>query len=359
MAAQHTLIEKPQKARKAPGPSPASSSHTAPLWRIFRLRERNTGDIPLRTLFLSFLTSLVTSSCLWAQTITIPGPAGPLEGTLIDPPDASHIVVVIPGSGPIDRDGNMPAFQSKTDLYKQFAEALSAEGIASLRVDKRGFFGSAQAIANPYDVTIAAYAEDMTKWVARAHQEAPCVWLAGHSEGGLVALYTAQSAPEGLCGVILMATPGRPIGQLLIEQMARNPASAAYLPELKTLVADLEQGKTRPLSEVPAALQGLFQPGLQRYMTDLFSHDPVALAHKWQGPALVLQGDRDIQVQMKDADLLVAALPNAQRADLAEGTHILKQDVPANPFATYNPPDLPLHADLIPAITAFLASAQP
>ncbi|MDA5557268.1 alpha/beta hydrolase [Shimia sp. MMG029] len=308
----------------------------------------------LRALFLNTAALFALTSTGWAETISIPGPDGPLEGELITVDSADNIIVVIPGSGPIDRDGNMPAFQSKTNLYKQITEALAAEGIAALRVDKRGFFGSEKAIADPNDVTIAAYAEDMVKWVGRAHQEATCVWLAGHSEGGLVALYAAQSAPEGLCGVILMAAAGRPIGELLIEQMERNPANGAILEDAKAIVTDLEQGQSRPLSDIPPALHGLFNPSLQRYMMDLFSHDPLALAHNWSGPALVLQGDRDIQVQPHDADLLTEALPTATRVDLSGGTHILKQDVAGNPFATYTNPELPLHEDLVPTIVDFL-----
>lgn len=151
-----------------------------------------------------------------------------------------------------------------------------------------------------------------------------------------------------------MAAPGRPVGQILIEQMERNPANAPLLDDVKSLVTDLEQGRTRPLSEVPSALHALFRPGLQRYMTDLFSHDPITLARVWAGPTLVLQGDRDAQVQMRDADLLINALTDGDRVDLAGGTHILKDDVPGNPFATYSDPSLPLHPDLIPAIVDFL-----
>ncbi|WP_247743964.1 hypothetical protein [Shimia sp. R9_3] len=127
----------------------------------------------MRNFLLSLTAILIFATPIWGETITIPGPEGPLEGELISASDASDIVVIIPGSGPIDRDGNMPSFQSKTGLYKQIAEALSAEGVASLRVDKRGFFGSEQAIADPNGVTIGGYAEDMVNWVGRARQEAP------------------------------------------------------------------------------------------------------------------------------------------------------------------------------------------
>lgn len=75
--------------------------------------------------------------------------------------------------------------------------------------------------------------------------------------------------------------------------------------------------------------------GLQRYMIDLFSFDPVIIAHELQGPVMIVQGDHDMQVRPHDADLLARALPQAHREDLAGATHTLKASVDGNPFATY------------------------
>ncbi len=98
------------------------------------------------------------------------------------------MVIIIPGSGPTDRNGDNPAGVAGA-VYRQLAEQLTARGIATLRIDKRGMFGSRAAIANANAVTIADYAADAHAWAkaARAATGARCVWLLGHSEGGLVA----------------------------------------------------------------------------------------------------------------------------------------------------------------------------
>ena len=166
-----------------------------------------------------------------AEPVHIAGPQGLLEAEQIVVGGAAHVVIIVPGSGPIDRDGNSPQMGLATDTYKLLAEGLAKEGIASLRLDKRGFYGSAEAIVDPNDVTIAAYAEDVRKWVDHASGIAPYVWIAGHSEGGLVAMVAAQDAPDSLCGLILLATAGRPIGELMIEQFEANPANAPLMPE--------------------------------------------------------------------------------------------------------------------------------
>lgn len=307
---------------------------------------------------LLYLVPFLFCGVAMAEPVQIPGPQGPLEAEMIVVEGAAHAVVIIPGSGPTDRDGNAPQLGLASNTYKLLAEELAARGVASLRIDKRGFYGSAAAISDPNAVTIAAYADDARKWVERASSLAPCVWIAGHSEGGLVALVAAENAPQALCGLILMATSGRPTGQLLIEQLQANPANAPLMPEIKAIVADLEAGKTRDPETITQILRPLFSGGLQRYMIDLFSYDPAEVARRWQGRALIIQGSADVQVRPHDADILEGALPRAGRADLPGGTHMLKADKEGQPFATYADPTLPLHPDLVPAVTGFLDRAS-
>ncbi|MFV0335835.1 MAG: alpha/beta hydrolase [Tropicimonas sp.] len=303
---------------------------------------------------LLILLLLTFPALAMAEPVHIPGPQGQLEAEMIAVQRAAHVVIIIPGSGPIDRDGNSPQMGLSTDTYRLLAEGFSEQGIASLRIDKRGFYGSAGAISDPNNVTIGAYAEDVRDWVAYASSVAPCVWLAGHSEGGLVALVAAQDAPENLCGLILLATSGRPTGQLMIEQLEANPANAPFMPEISAIVADLEAGQSRDPASVSAVLRPLFSAGLQRYMIDLFSYDPVEVAKEWNGPVLIVQGSEDMQVRPHDADLLAGALSQSKRINLVRGTHMLKAAVAGNPFATYADPSLPLYENLVPGIASFI-----
>lgn len=302
------------------------------------------------------LVLLINFLCqpLTAGPVRIPGPQGALEGEYLHPENASHGILIIPGSGPIDRDGNLPQMGMQTHMYRLLAEGLAQEGIASLRIDKRGLFGSVAAIADANDVTIEAYAQDARDWLRFMAQDLDCIWIAGHSEGGLVALVAAEGAPDKLCGLILMATPGRPLGQVMQEQLAKAPGSEAWIDEVGTVIEALKTGDTADTSALPLSLQPLFRPGLQGYLRNLFSFDPAELARSWQGPALILQGDADIQVVMQDAGHLAEALPRAESVILPGGTHILKTQIPDRPFATYRAPTLPLHPDLIPAIVGFI-----
>jgi pimeloyl-ACP methyl ester carboxylesterase len=290
------------------------------------------------------------------KPVHIPGPEGPLEGEMIVVDGALHAVVIVPGSGPTDRDGNSSQGLA-TNTYRLLAEGLAEAGISSVRIDKRGLYGSSMAIANPNNVTLSAYAEDVRNWVGFVSDLAPCVWIAGHSEGGLVALVAAQNAPANLCGLILLATPGRPAGELLIEQLEGNPHNAPLVEDIRSIVTDLEGGRRREAGSIPPILQPLFVDSVQGYLIDLFSYDPSDVAATWRGPALIVQGDADRQVRLKDADLLVRAMPQARRLHLAGGTHMLKALSERDPLADYRDPSLPLHAGLLGGIVQFLEAS--
>ena len=125
--------------------------------------------------------------------VEAPGPHGPLKGTMLAPAGTPRAtILIVPGSGPTDRDGNNP-MGVKAAPYKLMAEGLAARGIATVRIDKRGMFASAAAIPDANAVTVPDYATDVHQWAKaiRARTGAHCLWVLGHSEGALIALAAA------------------------------------------------------------------------------------------------------------------------------------------------------------------------
>ncbi len=290
--------------------------------------------------------------------IEAPGPAGPLKGTFIAPADGQPVVLIIPGSGPTDRDGNNP-LGVRAAPYRLLAEGLADRGIGSLRIDKRGMFGSTAAAADPNAVTIGDYAADIGQWVGvvRAKTGRQCVWLAGHSEGGLVALRAAHEHGEIICGVALVAAPGRPLGTVMREQLRANPANAPLLAQAEGAIAALERGERVDTAQFHLALQGLFAAPVQGFLIDMFAADPAAMAASIEHPILLLYGGKDIQVSKADFDALRAARPDSVVAWLPDANHALKQvegDALADNVATYANPDLPLAPGVIEALSAFV-----
>ncbi len=289
--------------------------------------------------------------------VTAPGPEGPLAGTLIDPDPKGPAVLILPGSGPTDRDGNS-RYGVAGGPYRQLAEALAADGIATLRVDKRGLLGSRAAVADGNDATTSGYADDAHAWVRMLRQRSGrrCIWVLGHSEGGLVALQAAQ-APDGICGVILLAAAGRPIGVVMREQMRANPANAPILDAAIGAIDALEAGHRVDATTLPAAIQPLFADKLQSYWIDLLSHDPAKLIASVRLPVLILQGDRDLQVSLVDAEALKKAQPAATLTIVPGVNHVLRrvasEDRAAN-IATYGDATMPISPAIAAAVAAFV-----
>ena len=99
--------------------------------------------------------------------IALPAQPAPLHGTLLTPPDASAAAVILPGSGPTDRDGNSPMGVA-AGTYRLLAEGLAQQGIATLRIDKRGIAASAAAGPAEADLRFDAYVADARAWAAEA-----------------------------------------------------------------------------------------------------------------------------------------------------------------------------------------------
>jgi len=300
---------------------------------------------------------LATAAAPTGVEVTAPGPQGALAGTLVDPGKDAPAIVIIPGSGPTDRDGNNP-LGVRGAIYRQLAEALAAKGVATLRIDKRGLFGSKAAIPDPSDVTIAAYAADARAWadMLRAKTGRKCVWLLGHSEGSLVALVAAQH-PTGICGLILVAGAGRPYGELIRAQLRASPTIGPLLAPAEATIDQLEAGKRVPDASVPAPLQPLFNDKIQGFLLDAFSYDPAKLIGAVKLPVLILQGDRDVQMPVANAELLKRGQP-AATLDLLPGVnHVLKMvssDDRAANLATYGNADLPIAPTVPDTIAQFV-----
>lgn len=310
-------------------------------------------------MLLAYALAALLAGATVQSDISAPGPNGPLKGTLTSAGKAdAPVVLIIPGSGPTDRDGNSP-LGVKAATYRLLAEELAAKGVSTVRIDKRGMFASAGAVPDANAVTIEDYARDTRAWVEAARQRtgAGCVWLLGHSEGGLVALAAAQR-DEGICGLVLVATAGRPLGDVLKDQLRANPANAPLLEQATAAVDALAAGKRVDVRTLPPPLARLFQPAVQGFLISAFALNPPKLAGAARKPILIVQGERDIQVGVADAQALKAAAPSSTLALLPNSNHVLKRvatdDRGAN-VATYADPNLPLAPGVTDAIATFVA----
>ncbi|MDH1633572.1 alpha/beta hydrolase [Pseudomonas mosselii] len=279
---------------------------------------------------------------------------GVLHGSLLLPQQATPppVVLIIAGSGPTDRDGNNPA-AGRIDNLKRLALLLAGEHIASVRFDKRGVAASQPATPDERDLSVERYVADVVAWGRALRQDprfGPLI-LVGHSEGALIASLAAEQA--GASAVITLAGSGRPVADVLREQLAlRLPP--AQLAGGVALIDRLQAGQTS--LDVPAPLRQVFRPSVQPYLITLLHQDPAAAFARLKVPALIVQGRNDIQVEVADAERLKAAKPDAQLALIDGMNHMLRISPRemGQQRDSYRNPELPLARELGERIVLFI-----
>jgi uncharacterized protein len=290
-----------------------------------------------------------------SQSVTLPTTPGTLTGTLLAPIDTVPVPVVLihPGSGPTDRDGNSRLLPGKNNSLLLLAEALAARGIASLRIDKRGIGASAGAMTAEQDLRLETYVDDAVAWLRwlRADGRFDRVVVLGHSEGALIgALAAGQFGADGY--VSLAGAGERGSGILRRQLAARLPAELAT--ENERVLTALEHGEK--VDSVPPKLFMLYRPSVQPYLISWFARDPAAVVRGLAMPLLLVNGSTDIQVDSSDFGALTRARPDARALWLAGMNHVLKMvgnDQNAQ-VASYSDPALPLAPALVEGVATFV-----
>jgi len=253
------------------------------------------------------------------------GDGATLAGTLLLPrwSELQKVpgVVLIAGSGPTDRNGNNPIAPERIDLLKLIAERLAEAGIASLRYDKRGVGASTPRPTGTLEEQERFFAWDNSvSDVSAAHGEllkhdeikSYATALLGHSEGGLLALAAARelSAPargmRRLHGLVLAATPGLPLADIVRAQIARS-APSLLEPTERTMAAIMATGHVP--TGLPREQQTLFPRYAGPFLQSVLSFDPAQALSGLGLACLLLQGAADRQVvPMGDVQPLIDAL---------------------------------------------------
>ncbi len=249
-------------------------------------------------------------------------------------------VLLLPGSGPTDRDGNQPAFQA--NLLKDLAAILNEEGFVTLRFDKRAvgrpsytsqWPKTAEAIGEFFrfenfegDV-LAAYRR------LRFHPRVDPnrVLILGHSEGGILAISVAKRAKPA--GLMLLGTPGRSMGDLLIEQidaaMTRQKVPEPMATQIKennrAIVASYRKGEAYK-GEVHPGLRALYNPSVAHYLKRAIPLDPSHELRGFAGPVYLANGESDVQVHpVRDMGPLQKAASHAKAFVAPSASHNFKR----------------------------------
>jgi pimeloyl-ACP methyl ester carboxylesterase len=287
-----------------------------------------------------------------ALDLVLHTPTGTIDGTLEGAAATPvPVVLIIPGSGPTDRDGNSGVLRGNT--YMLLARALAAHSIASVRYDKRGVGKSAAAIAAEQDLLFDTYVDDAAAWLRqlRADGRFSKIAVVGHSEGSLIGMMAVQLAPAD--ALVSVEGAGRPAPIILREQLARALSPELYA-QADAIINRLQNGQT--VDEVPAELAPLFRPSVQPYLISWFRYDPAAEIAKVRLPVTIVQGTADVQVTMADAQALHHADPSARLVVVDGMNHALKYAPDTSSQAAilngYADPSLPVDPRVVDAVAS-------
>ncbi|WDF60460.1 alpha/beta fold hydrolase [Flavobacterium sp. KACC 22758] len=303
-------------------------------------------------LFLTILNAQNTKQDTFKETnVTLKINIDQLYGTLTVPDDVNKcpVALIIAGSGPTDRNGNNPMM--KNNSLKMLAEALAKNGIASLRFDKRGIGESKASAVTESSLVFENYTEDVKSWINFLKQDKRFTQLTviGHSEGSLIGMIAGAKANK----FISIAGAGESADKLLKSQISsksNKQVEDMTFPIIDSLKTGNKVNKVDPL------LNSLFRASIQPYLISWFKYDPQIEIKKLTVPVLIIQGNNDLQVSVKDAENLSQANKNAELVIIDKMNHILKiidGDKQAN-MTSYNNETLPVSETMINKIVSFI-----
>jgi fermentation-respiration switch protein FrsA (DUF1100 family) len=238
--------------------------------------------------------------------VSIPGPGGDLGATLEVPDGAGPFpgVVLVSGSGPLDRDSNYK--RMRFDVSRQLATALLEAGIASARFDKRGVgtreidWRAAGLVDNADDVAAAV---EVLRGRPEVRRDA--VLVVGHSEGAVLAtVVAARGVPVVGIGLLAgTARSGRDVLRWQAEAIVPTlSAPVRLLLRLLRVSITAQQAKTH--TKLAATTTDIARVGGRKvnakWFREFLEHDTAEDLRRIEVPVLAVTGTKDLQSPPED-----------------------------------------------------------
>ncbi|MFD6613303.1 alpha/beta fold hydrolase [Micromonospora chalcea] len=287
-----------------------------------------------------------------------------LSGTLTLPDGAGPhpVALLLPGSGPINRDGDHRRLP--LGIQRHLAAALAGAGIAVARYDRRGVGESTgEFLRTGFHDNVDDAAAVLAALRDDRAVDARRMFLVGHSEGALTAIaLAARGVP--VAGLVLLSAPGRTGAEVLRWQAGR------LLPTLPTPVrlvlrltrTDLVAKVARNHEKILATDKDVAWVGGQRlnarWFREFLRYDPRPDLARVDAPVLALTGDKDLQTDPADLPVIAAHAGGPVRTGvLPDVTHVLRrQPGPPSLRAYRDEAKQPLDPSVVEPVLSWLAA---
>jgi len=243
------------------------------------------------------LPSYVVTDSYEETNFKIQTPFGDLKAIYTAPKKIQNppVIVLVHGSGPNDEDETF----GPNKLFVDLAGGLASKGIGTIRYVKRS-----KAYPASFDENATVRDEVVNDALTAIEKAAEfsngSIYVLGHSLGGMMTPLIIQENDQ-LKGGIIFAGNSRPLEDLMMEQVEyilQNNAANGQEESYADIKSAAQKLKDRAFNEGTPKEELLNIP--PSYWIDLLKYDQAKTAKKLKTPLLVLQGERDYQVTMKD-----------------------------------------------------------
>ena len=258
-------------------------------------------------------------------------------GATISRPDNNKrpLVLLIMGTGKLDRDGNMKGF--KTDLYKNMADMFVNMGYVCIRYDKRGTHesgGKFNTTGLSDLVNDSAQVIEYAKSLPYVHENR--IIACGHSEGAMIAtLLTKQSKLERIIllgGACMCLKSAMEYQNLKVLNEFKNKKGFLAWFMNKTLSKDKVQkqlnalyAKAKNAKKDTFFFRGAFLPAKwMKEHGELTNNDYIKMIEEYNGKVLAITGRADLQADYTCLDK-IAEFENVTTYTPEKVNHMLRE----------------------------------
>lgn len=236
-----------------------------------------------------------------------------LRGTITKPKaDGKYAaVVIIAGSGEIDRDGMIVTLKLESNIYKDLAHVMSRHGVVTLRFDKRGVGKSEGEFQKTGMWDLVNDIEAMITYVKEQPFVDPeNIILVGHSEGGMLA--TVVNARTPVDGLILLTGAAESLEEatkrqreIIYKELKEQKGIKGKLMSLLNIEKRGEKQAQKATEKMINSKKDIvkigFKPMNAKWYREHFQHDIYKDLQQVTCPVLAIAGDKDFQANPEKA----------------------------------------------------------
>ena len=252
------------------------------------------------------------------------------------------LVVLIMGTGSLDRDGNGPGF--KSNLYKDLSDMFVEMGYVCVRYDKRGTHESTGngKISGLSDLTndaanVIHYAKKLD------YVDENKIVVCGHSEGAMITTLLTKKEDLKLQGIILLSGAATSLkdamlyqNYLIVEQVQNMKGFLGWFLRKVIKKEDIEKQVSTLYEKADKAQKPTFSYRGGTFSTKYFQEhhsltkeDYVTLLKEYKGKILAITGMSDVQADYRELEQ-ISSFDGVEVHTPKELNHILR-DVETEP----------------------------